>query len=83
MAVGLVAINQASINLQIDFVPMPGRAWLGSASAQVCRDHWPEMVYPAPNGLVIPRLDDHDRFAHWRVPMDMISHGWSTSLFQA
>jgi len=32
---------------------------------------------------VIPSLHEHDRFAHWRVPMDMISHGWSTSLFQA
>jgi hypothetical protein len=27
---------------------------------------------------LIPSLHEHDRFAHWRVPMDMISHGWST-----
>ena len=32
---------------------------------------------------LIPSLHEHDRFAHWRVPMDMISHGWSTSLLQA
>ena len=32
---------------------------------------------------LIPSPHEHDRFAHWRVPMDIMSHGWSASLFQA
>ena len=32
---------------------------------------------------VIPRLADHDPCAHCRMPMDMMRHGWLTSLFQA
>jgi predicted ATP-dependent endonuclease of OLD family len=32
---------------------------------------------------IIPRLVDQNRWAHSRRPMDMIVHGWSTSLFQA
>jgi hypothetical protein len=40
----------------IDLVQMPSRMGLRPAFAQVRRDHWPEMVYPAPNGLV----GDHD-----------------------
>ena len=47
------------VNPMIDaqsFVRMPSRVGLGSAFAQVRRDHRPEMVHPAPNGLV----GDHD-----------------------
>ena len=32
---------------------------------------------------VIPSLDDHDRYAHSRIPMDMILQGISISLFHA
>jgi hypothetical protein len=35
---------------------MPGRVGFGSAFAQVRRDHRPEMVHPAPDGLI----GDHD-----------------------
>jgi hypothetical protein len=36
----------------------------------------------SPGGL-IPRRIDHDPCAHWRMPMDMMRHGWLTRLFQA
>jgi hypothetical protein len=37
---------------QIDFVQMPSRVGFGSAFAQVRCDHRPEMVHPAPDGLI-------------------------------
>ena len=40
------------IDLQIDFVEMPGRVRLGAASTQVRCDRRPEMVHPAANGLI-------------------------------
>ena len=43
-------------DFQIDFVQMPSRMGFGSAFAQVRCDHRPEMVHPAPDGLI----GDHD-----------------------
>jgi hypothetical protein len=39
-------------DFQIHLVEVPGPAWLGAALAQVRCDHRPEMIHPAPNGLV-------------------------------
>src|SRR5882762_1837198 len=49
---GAPQIDQAAIDLEIDLIQMPARVGLRSAFAQVCCDHRPYMVYPAPNGLV-------------------------------
>jgi hypothetical protein len=32
---------------------------------------------------LIPTRIDHDPCARWRMPMDMMRHGWLTRLFQA
>lgn len=32
---------------------------------------------------ILPGRVDHDPCAHGRMPMDMMRHGWLTSLFQA
>jgi hypothetical protein len=45
-------IDHAAIDLQIDFVEMPGRMGPGPALAQVGCNTRPEMVHPAPNGLL-------------------------------
>jgi hypothetical protein len=37
---------------------MPCRVGLRPTFAQVCRDHGPEMIHPAPNGLI----GDHEAF---------------------
>ena len=37
----------------------------------------------AANDRLIPRLTDQNRWAHPRIPMDMMRQGWSMSLFQA
>ena len=39
-------------DFQIDFVQVPSRMGFGSAFAQVRCDHRPEMVHPAPDGLI-------------------------------
>ena len=49
-------IDHTAGDFQIDLVKMPGGVGLGSTFAQVHRDQGPEMIYPAPNGLV----GDHD-----------------------
>jgi hypothetical protein len=53
---GAPEIDHAAIDFQIDLVKMPGGVGLGSTFAQVRRDHGPEMIHPAPYGLV----GDHD-----------------------
>ena len=50
---GAPQIDHAAIDFQIDFVQMPGRVGLGSAFAQVRCDLRPEMVHPAPDGLIV------------------------------
>ena len=45
-------VSHAAIDLEIDFIQMPARVGFRSASTQVRCDHRPEVVYPAPNGLV-------------------------------
>ena len=49
---GAPKVDHPAIDFQIDFVQMPSRVGFGSAFAQVRRDHWPEMVHPAPDGLI-------------------------------
>jgi hypothetical protein len=49
---GAPKIDHAAGDFQVDFIQMPGCVWLGPAFAQVRRDHRPEMIHPAPNGLV-------------------------------
>ena len=41
-----------------------------------------ELAKPQLGGL-IPSLTDQNRWAHPRIPMDMMRQGWSMSLFQA
>ena len=53
---GAPKINHATADFQIDLVKMPGGVWLGSTFAQVRRNQGPEIIHPAPNGLV----GDHD-----------------------
>src|SRR3984893_4991025 len=53
---GTPEVDQATIDLDIDFVEMPDGMRLRPAFAQICRDHRPKMIHPAPNGLV----GDHD-----------------------
>src|ERR1700719_418267 len=53
---GAPKIDHAAGDFQIDLVKMPGGVGLGSTFAQVRRDQGPEMIHPAPNGLV----GDHD-----------------------
>ena len=50
---GAPKIDHAAGDFQIDLIQMPGRVGLGSTFAQVRRDQGPEMIYPAPNGLVV------------------------------
>ena len=45
-------IDHAASDSQIHFIQMPGAVWLGAAFAQIGCDHGPEMIDPAPNGLV-------------------------------
>ena len=45
-------VDQATIDLEIDFVQMPGRMGFGSSFAQVRSDHRSEMVHPAPNCFI-------------------------------
>ena len=49
---GTPQVDHAAIDLEIDLIQMPARVGLGSAFTQVRCDHRPEMVYPAPDGLV-------------------------------
>ena len=49
---GAPQIDHPAIDFQIDFVQMPSRMGLGPAFAQVRCDHRPEMVHPAPDGLI-------------------------------
>src|SRR5712664_69210 len=49
---GAPQVDHAAIDLEIDFIQMPARVGFRSAFTQVRCDHRPEMVYPAPNGLV-------------------------------
>src|SRR3977135_3435817 len=53
---GTPQIDHPAIDFQIDFVQMPSRMGFGPAFAQVRCDHRPEMVHPAPDGLI----GDHD-----------------------
>jgi len=53
---GAPQIDHPAIDFQIDFVQVPRRMGFGSAFAQVRCDHRPEMVHPAPDGLI----GDHD-----------------------
>ena len=45
-------IDHAPGNLEINLVKMPSRVRLGASLVQICRDHRPEMVHPAPNRFV-------------------------------
>ena len=45
-------VHLAPVDLQKDLVEMPGRVRLWSTLAQIRSDQWPEMIHPAPNGLV-------------------------------
>ena len=45
-------VDHAAIDLEIDFVHMPGRVGLRSAFAQVRRDLGSKMIHPAPDGLL-------------------------------
>ena len=49
---GAPQVDHAAIDLEINLIQMPARVGFRSASTQVRCDHRPEMVYPAPNGLV-------------------------------
>ena len=49
---GAPQIDHAAGNLEINLVKMPSRVRLGATFAQICRDHRPEMVHPAPNRFV-------------------------------
>jgi hypothetical protein len=49
---GAPQIDHPAIDFQIDFVQMPSRMGFGPAFAQVRCDHRPEMVHPAPDGLI-------------------------------
>ena len=40
-------------------------------------------IDPSENNGLIPSLTDQNRWAHPRIPMDMMRQGWSMSLFQA
>src|SRR4029077_576524 len=40
---------------EINLVKMPSRVRLGATPAQICRDHRPEMIHPAPNRFVRDR----------------------------
>ena len=58
---GAPKIDHAAGDFQIDLIQVPGRVGLGSTFAEIRRDHGPEMIHPAPDGLV----GDHDA----RVPL--------------
>jgi hypothetical protein len=60
---GAPKIDHAAGDFQIDLVKMPGGVGLRSTFAQVRRDHGPEMIHPAPNGLV---GDQDAPFRRWR-----------------
>jgi hypothetical protein len=45
-------IDHATGDLEIDLVKMQSRARLGASLAQICRDHRPKMIHPAPNRFV-------------------------------
>ncbi len=49
---GAPQIDHATANLEINLVKMPSRVRLGASLAQICRDHRPKMVHPAPNRFV-------------------------------
>src|ERR1700722_15398804 len=49
---GAPQMDHAAGVLDIDLVKMPNRVRLGASLAQICRDHRPEMVHPAPNRFV-------------------------------
>jgi hypothetical protein len=49
---GTPEVDQATIDLEIDFVEMPGHMRLRPAFAKIGRDHRPEMVHPASHGLI-------------------------------
>ena len=49
---GAPQVDHAAIDLEIDLIQMPARVGFRSASTQVRGDRRPEVVYPAPNGLV-------------------------------
>src|ERR1700720_712252 len=49
---GAPKIDHTAGDFQIDLVKMPDGVGLGSTFAQVRRDQGPEMIHPAPNGLV-------------------------------
>src|SRR5580700_9200217 len=52
---GAPQIDHAAGNLEINLVKMPSRVRLGATPTQICRDHRPEMVHPAPNRFVRDR----------------------------
>src|SRR5271154_6229372 len=49
---GAPQVDHAAIDLEIDLIQMPRRVGLGPPATQVRGEHRPEMVCPAPNGLV-------------------------------
>src|SRR5580704_6058999 len=49
---GAPKIDHTAGDFQIDLVKMPGGVGRGSTFAQIRRDQGPEMIHPAPNGLV-------------------------------
>jgi hypothetical protein len=53
---GAPEVDQATINLEIDFVEMPDRVGLRPASAKISRDLGSKMVHPAAHRLI----RDHD-----------------------
>ena len=52
---GAPQIDNAAGDLEINLVKMPSRVRLGASLAQVCRDHRPKMVHPAPNRFIRDR----------------------------
>src|ERR1035437_329275 len=49
---GTPEVDQATIDLEIDFVEMPGRMRLRPAVAKIGRDHGSKMVHPAAHRLI-------------------------------
>jgi hypothetical protein len=52
---GAPQIDHAAGDFQTDFIKTPGGAGLGAGLTQVRSDHRPEVVHPAPNGLIRDR----------------------------
>jgi hypothetical protein len=49
---GAPRINQTTVNFQIDFVQMPGCAWLRPAPVKIGRDPGSKMTDPSSHGFI-------------------------------